>query len=234
MALMYYQKMIDLKYGGAAPYRSLASMYLKQNDSTKAWDYIEKGRTQYPDDLPLIITETNFYIVKHDYVKAESNLTLTINKVQQRADKDKNKALLTSLYTNLGGIYDRKANPKDIQGNDLPKPADYDSLFAKADSNYSRALGITPQSFDVLFAMGALYFNRAIPITKQANDLPLNATEKYNKLMAQAKVYFTQAQPYFEKAYAINPNDVSNANALREVYSSTGQDDKAAAIKAQK
>jgi len=234
MALTYYQKMIDLKYGGATPYRSLTSMYLKQNDSAKAWDYIEKGRAQYPDDLPLIITETNFYIIKHNYEKAENNLTLTINKVQQRADKDKNKNLLTSLYTNLGGIYDRKANPKDIKGNDLPKPADYDSLFAKADSNYSRALAINPQDFDVLFAMGALYYNRAVPISQQADALPISATDKYNKLMAQAKVYFTQAQPYFENAYKIHPNDVSNANALREVYSRTGQDDKAAAMKTQK
>lgn len=229
-ALAYYQKMIDMKYDGAVPYHSLSVMYLKQKDSAKAWDYIEKGRAQYPDDLNLIITETNFYITKHDYEKAEGNLTLTINKVQKRPDRNKNKALLASLYTNLGGIYDHKANPKDAQGNDLAKPADYDSLFAKADSNYSRALVITPDNFDVLFATGALFFNRAIPITKQANDLPLSAKEKYDKLMDKAKTYFLEAQPYFERAYKVNPNDQSNANALKEVYASTGQTDKADAM----
>lgn len=229
-AFTYYQQVIGLKYDGATPYRSLSAMYLKQKDSAKAWDYIEKGRAQYPDDLNLIITETNFYITRHDYGKAEGNLMLTISKVQQRPDKNKNKALLASLYTNLGGIYDKKANPKDAQGADLPRPADYDSLFSKADSNYSRALAIAPDNFDVLFAIGALNFNRAVPITKQANDLPLNAKDKYDKLMDQAKVYFLQAQPYFERAYKINPNDASNSNALKEVYASTGQTDKADAM----
>lgn len=106
--------------------------------------------------------------------------------------------------------------------------------FAKADSNYNKALAISPDNFDVLFATGALFYNRAVPITKQANDLPLNATDKYNKLMDQAKVYFLQAEPYFERAYKINPNDASNANALMEVYASTGQNDKAEAIKNKK
>lgn len=233
-ALAYYQQLISLNYGGAAPYRSLATMFLKQNDSAKAWEYIEKGRTQYPSDLNLIITETNFYILKHDYEKAESNLGVTIKKIEESPDRDKNKSLLASLYSNLGGIYDRKANPKDAQGNDLPKPADYDSLFVKADSNYSKALGINPNDFDILFARGALYFNRAVPITKQANDLPLNATDKYNKLMDQAKVYFLKAQPYFERAYNVNPNDAANANALKQIYANTSQNDKLEAMKNKK
>lgn len=233
-ALTYYEQLINLKYGGASTYHSLASMYLKQKDSAKAWQYIEQGRAQYPNDLNLIITETNFYILKHDYEKAENNLTLSIQKLEQSPDRDKNKPLLSSLYSNLGGIYDRKANPKDAQGGDLPKPPDYDELFAKADSNYMKALAISPTDFDVLFSTGALYFNRAVPITKQANDLPLNATDKYNKLMAQAKVYFLQAQPYFEKAYSVNPNDAGNTNALREVYANTGQNDKIEAMKSKK
>ena len=78
--------------------------------------------------------------------------------------------------------------------------------------------------------MGALYFNQAIPLNKQANDLPLNATAKYDKLIAQAKEFFAKAQPYFEHAYKINPKDASNTNALVQVYTSTGQNDKAEAI----
>jgi tetratricopeptide (TPR) repeat protein len=234
LALTYYQKLIDLKYDKATPYKSVSNIYLKQNDSAKAWDYIEKGRAQYPDDLSLIITETNFYITRHNYEKAEGNLTLTITKVQQRPDKDKNKALLASLYSNLGGIYDHKANPKDASGNDLPKPANYDTLFANADSNYSKALAVNPNDFDVLFARGALYFNRGVPIAKKANDLPYSAKAQYDKLLNEAKGYFLQAQPYFERAHKVNPNDAANTNALMAVYGSTDQTDKAAALKANK
>jgi tetratricopeptide (TPR) repeat protein len=233
-ALNYYQKLIDLKYGGAIPYHSIATMFLKQKDSANAWSYIEKGRAQYPDDIDLIISETNFYILKHNYEKAEGNLSLSISKLEQSPDRDKNKIVLSSLYSNLANIYDHRANPRDDKGNDLPKPADYDDLFTKAETNYIKSLDITPDNFDVLYVTGALYFNRAVPITKQANDLPLNATEKFNKLMDEAKGYFLKAQPYFEKAYKIKPDDASNTNALMQVYASTGQNDKAEALKGKK
>jgi len=231
LALTYYQKLIDLKYADATPYNALAAMYLKQKDSAKAWDYIEKGRTQYPNDLQLIISETNVYLGKKDYAKAENNLTLSISKLEQSPDKEKNKNLLASLYTNLGGIFDHKANPRDDKGGELPKPADYTDLMAKAESNYTKALDINPNDFDLLYNMGALYFNQAVPITKQANDLPLNATEKYNKLMDQAKAFFLKAQPYFERAYKINPNDAANTSALQQVYGSTNQTDKLESLK---
>ncbi len=152
--------------------------------------------------------------------------------MEQSPDRDKNKVVLSSLYSNLGNIYDHRANPRDDKGNDLPKPANFEELFAKADSNYAKALEITPDNFDVLYVMGALYFNRAVPITKQANDLPLNATDKYNKLMAQAKECFLKAQPYLEKANKIKPDDAANNNALMQVYANTGQNDKIEALKA--
>lgn len=230
-AVTYYQQMIDLKYGGASPYRSLVNMYLKQNDSAKVWDYMEKGRAMYPNDLSMIITETNFYLTRHEYDKALNNLTSAIKQLEASPDKSKQHVdLLASLYQNLGGLYDRKANPKDAKGNDLAKPAGYDSAFIQADTNYGKALAISPDNFDVLKARGALYFNRAVPIVKQANELPINATDKYNKLMAQAKVYFLQAQPYLEKAYKLKPSDVENANALRNVYATTEQNDKLKAM----
>lgn len=231
VALTYYQKLIDLKYGGAMPYRSLMNMYNKQNDSAKVWDYMEKGRAMYPNDLSMIITETNFYLTRHEYDKALNNLTSAIKQVEASPDKNKQHTeLLSSLYQNLGGIYDRKAFPKDAKDNDLPKPADFDSAFAQADTNYGNALAVNPDNFDVLKARGALYFNRAVPIIKQANELPINATDKYNKLMALAKVYFLQAQPYLERAYKIKPGDIENANALKNVYATTDQNDKMKAM----
>lgn len=230
-AVAYYQQLIDYKYDGATPYRSLVNIYIKQNDSAKAWNYMEKGRALYPNDLSMIITETNFYLTRHEYDKALNNLNSAITQVAASPDKSKqHMELLTSLYQNLGGLYDRKANPKDAKGNDLPKLADYDSAFAQADTNYGKALAISPDNFEVLKARGALYFNRAVPIIKEANALPINATDKYNKLIAQAKVYFLRAEPYLERAYKIKPGDVENANALRNVYATTDQNDKLKAM----
>lgn len=229
VALAYYQELINLKYQEATPYYQVADMYLKKNDSAKAWDFIEKGRAQYPNDLNLIIVETNFYIEKHNYEKAQNNLLLSIQKVEQSPDRDKNKNLLSSLYINLGQIYDNRANP----AKGIPRPADYDSLVAKADTNYKKALALTPNDMDALYLTGALYFKEAEPLIDQANALPLNATDKYNKLMDEAKAYFLKAQPYFEKAYKINPGDIDNVNALKQVYANTGQTDKIKALNKQ-
>jgi tetratricopeptide (TPR) repeat protein len=234
LAMNYYQKLIDMKFGETMPFNAISAMYMKQKDTAKAWDYIEKGRAAYPNDLQLIISETNYYLTKRDYAKAENNLTLSINKLEQSPEKEKNKNLLASLYSNLGNIYDKKANPKDDKGVDLPKPADYADLIAKAETNYKKGLELTPEDFDLNYVLGALYFNQAVPINKQANDLPLNATAKYDKLIAQAKEFFVKAQPYFEHAYKINPNDASNNNALVQVYTSTNQNEKAEAIQKNK
>ncbi len=228
-ALTYYQKTIDLKYAGALPYRLIVNIYLKQNDSAKAWDYIEKGRTQYPGDDQLIISETNFYIWHHDFAKAEDNLKLSITKVEAKATKDPTQ--LSSLYLNLGQIYDHRANPRDEKNAELPKPADYDDLFAKAEANYLKALENTPDNFDILFVTGALYYNRGVKLSKEADKIPMNQTDKYNKMMADAKSYYSKAQPYFEKAYKINPDDAQNKAALRQVYASTDQTEKAEALK---
>ncbi len=228
-AIIYYQKTMDLKYDKSTPYRLLSALYLKQNDSTKAWGVIEKGRTDYPDDEQIIILETNYFINRHDFAKAESNLKLTISKVEASPNKDSK--VLTSLYTNLGNIYDRRANPKGVTGDDTTKPADYETLFGNAETYYKKALELDPANFDVLFVTGALYYNRAVSIAKDADKLPLNATEKYNKLIADSKGYFAKAQPYFESAHKVKPDDVSNTNALKQVYSSTGQNDKAEGLK---
>src|SRR5208282_3982424 len=99
-----------------------------------------KGRTAYPDDVNLLIAETNIYLHSHNDEKALNNLQLAINKLEAGSDKSKQSKLLANLYFVLGNTYDRLASPKDSSGKYLSKPITYDDLYSKAELNYTKSL----------------------------------------------------------------------------------------------
>lgn len=238
-AIYYYQKLIDLQKMGAKntgksqPYTAMLAIYNNMKDTAKAMDMLKKGRAAYPDDVNLLIAETNYYLTSGQTDKAVSNLQEAINKLVMINDP-KNSGLLANLYFVLGNAYDRMANPKDANDKPLPKPANFDDLFNKAEDNYKKAVALTPDNFDQEYDLGALYNNRASALNKEANDVPPEKTDLYNKLLAQANSYLKLAQPPLEKAHTINPTDQATVHALLQIYASTGQTDKIQALKAGK
>lgn len=232
-AVMYYQKMIDMKLDGSDPYSALMGVYYAMKtakDSVTAVEVLKKGRVMFPNDVNLLIAETNVYLQQHNNDKAIQNLQTAISKLEGD-NKPESKPFLSNLYFVLGNTYDRLANPKNDSGKALAKPANYEDLFSKAEDNYKKALTLTPDNFDENFDMGALYNNRATYVNRQANELPLDATDKFNKLQAQANDLFKKAQPWLEKAHQIKKDDVATINALVGIYASTGQTDKIKPIK---
>jgi tetratricopeptide (TPR) repeat protein len=232
-ALMYYQEMIDLKIGGSQPYLAAIAIYNNNKDSAKSLDLLKKARAAFPGDVNLLISETNYYLQSHNNDKAIDNLQKAISKLEGD-NKPDNKSLLSNLYFVLGNTYDRLANPKNDSGRSLPKPANYEDLFTKAETNYTKAINLTPENFDEIFDLGALYNNRATAINRQANELPVEQTDKFNKLQAEAADYFKKSQPWLEKAHGINKTDQGCINALLQIYASTGQTDKIKDLKSGK
>jgi tetratricopeptide (TPR) repeat protein len=232
-ALKYYQQMIDLKIGGSQPYLAVITIYNNNKDTAKSFDMLKKARAAFPGDVTLLISETNYYLQSHNTDKAIDNLQKAINKLEGD-NKPENKSLLSNLYFVLGNTYDRLANPKNDSGRALPSPANFDDLYAKAELNYNKAVNLTPDNFDEVFDLGALYNNRASNINHAANELPVEQTDKFNKLQAQALDYFKKAQPWLEKAHGINKADQGCINALLQIYASTGQTDKIKDLKSGK
>ena len=139
-ALMYYQKLIDMKVGGPQPYSAMVTIYENMKDTTHEMDILRKGRVAYPDDVNLLISETNYYLQAGKTDKAIGNLQTAINKLAAQ-NNSQNNTLLSNLYFVLGNTYDRMANPKDDKGNALPKPANYDDLFSKAEDQLQKSAG---------------------------------------------------------------------------------------------
>jgi len=217
-AKAYYQKLIDNKKADGGKYSSLADVYFMAKDTAGGLDIIKKGRAAFPNDIGLLITETNFYLKNNQNKEAIDNLNVAVKAEPTNAN----------LFLVRGNMYDNLANPKDKDGKDLDKPKDYQDLFKKAEEDYKKAIELKPDYFDALYNLGALYNNNGVHIAKLADKITDNA--KYQAENAKATEEFNKAVPVLEKAHEINPKDKNTMYALKQIYMRTQQMDKLKAI----
>ena len=213
-AKLYYQKMIDNKQGLGNTYSSLVNVYLMMKDSVGAMEILKKGRTAYPNDINLVITETNYFLKTNNSKEALNNLNIAIGAKPTDAN----------LYLVRGNIYDNLANPKDASNKDMEKPKEYDNLMKSAETDYKKAIELKPDYFDALYNLGVLYNNHGVVLNKIADQITDNAKYKTANDLALAK--FTNALPVLEKALELNPKDKNTMFALKQIYARTQQPDK--------
>ena len=217
-AKMYYQKMIDNKQGYGNTYSSLVNVYLNMKDSVGAMDVLKKGRTTYPNDINLVITETNYFLKTNNSKEALNNLNIALAAKPTDAN----------LYLVRGNIYDNLANPKDAANKDIEKPKDYEKLIGQAEADYKKAIEIKPDYFDALYNLGVLYNNHGVALNKLADVITDNA--KYKAANDLATAEFTKALPILEKALEVSPKDRNTMFALKQIYARTQQPEKVKAI----
>jgi len=207
-AKQLYDALIMLKYNvdgnGPSLYRSMANIYKKEGNDAKAQEYIKKGRTAYPNDYNLIVTELDGYLASGKHAEALENLNLAIT------NNPKNEV----LYFARGTVYENLKNEE------------------KAVADYKKAIEIKPDYYDAHFNLGAYFFNKGAEKINEANALPYNETKKFEAMKLEAKKLFETSIPSIEKANELNPKDVDTANMLIKVYTQTEQYDKAKATKA--
>lgn len=213
-AKMYYQKMIDNKQGYGNTYSSLVNVYLNMKDTVGAMEVLKKGRVTYPNDINLVITETNYFLKTNNSKEALNNLNIAI--AAKPAD--------ANLYLVRGNIYDNLANPKDAANKDVEKPKDYEKLMSQAETDYKKAIELKPDYFDALYNLGVLYNNHGVALNKLADVITDNA--KYKAANDLATAEFAKALPILEKALQVSPKDKSTMYALKQIYARTQQPDK--------
>ena len=88
---------------------------------------------------------------------------------------------------------------------------------------YQRCIELNDSNASGLFNVGRFFYNKAME-TRQNSRL-------YGKRLADlVNPIYREALPYFEKSYAINPNNQDLVNALRDIYYKLGEADKLQAI----
>ena len=132
---------------------------LKQlGDTTEAFNVLEQGRKRFPDNLKLLLEEAQVYLEKGEANK----LIISLKEAIAKDTANPNNANFNFL---IGKSYDDKGE------------TDSAEMF------YKRALEINSKFFEAYYNIGAIYVNKASDLQKTAGDLPLEESDKYNKLI---------------------------------------------------
>jgi len=217
----YNQKMIDLKISNAANYISISNAFAAKGDTINAFETLKKGRVQYPSDLSLLNEEANLFIAKGQTMNAINNLKLA-------AEKDSKNAF---IYLMLGTMYDNVANPKDNNGKDKAKPANFDEMFKNAETAYLKAIELNSPNKEYVFTanynLGAMYNNYGGVLAARKPEKLTNMLAAQKEIEEQAKVQFKKAIPFLEQALNLKPDEKQCMKALRLLYLQTGNEAKA-------
>ncbi len=187
-----------------------------EDDMDAAYEYLEKGREQYPEDVSLLFAEINHYLKKGE-------LNELITKLEEGIAAEPNNA---SLYSVMGNVYDQLYQ-KSLEAGDEEKAQEF---FGKALDYYKQAQEVSikngqGKNFDATYSMGALYYNKAAALTQEmekiADDYSKEGMKKYEAMREEVFNQFEKALPYFKEAEKINPNDVNTLVALKEIAAKT-------------
>lgn len=190
-ARKYYNRCIDVRYGGSQVFGLLALTYKNQGDTATYMSTLEQGMKVYPDDCnPLLVELINHYMANKQSNEALSYLEQAI----------KNEPNNVSFYFAQGALYDQIGKQEE------------------AKVSYEKALEINPDHFDSWLNLGVQVYNKSIEMVKAANDIPTNKPKEYDAAIAAALEQMNKAIPYFEKCHSINPNDTYTMQALKECY----------------
>lgn len=176
-------------------YIMIADIYEIKNDDANLLATINEGKATYPKDQSITNRELNYYATT-------GKMDAYITKVEDAVKADPNNA---ELLFNLATAYNNVANPKDKSGKELPKPANYNELFAKAESAYENTTKAAPQKAEVFYYYGALYFNRGVNVNNSMNELGNSAADlkKFDGLKIERDEWFNKAATQFEKVITI-------------------------------
>lgn len=199
-AMEYYTKLTSLGYDEMDIYNSM--IYIaraKQEDNERALEIVREAKEKHPENKDLMKEEINLLIITEQVDEAKEKLTEAIATEPDNAN----------LYYNLAFLYDQVDEEEN------------------AIENYKKAVEKDPDYFEANFNLGVLYYNKAAEILKEANNMDLKTYQKEGAAIeAKAKEAFKEALPYFEKAYELEPGDVTVMQSLQTVYSQLKMNEK--------
>jgi tetratricopeptide (TPR) repeat protein len=187
-AIQYFNRAIDLGYGGSDAYYLLKSEYILVNDSNAAIRILEEGFKEYPDTSLILIEIVNYYLTSGDAEKGLEYLELA----------EKQETNNPSIYFAKGTLFEKSGNKE------------------KALEAYNAAIAIDPNYFNAYFNIGALYYNNAVELYDKANAL--EDLDAYNEAKAIADNELKKAIEPMEKAYQIDPKEKATLETLQTIY----------------
>ncbi len=206
-AAVYFQKLYEKSYDKPLVYEAMYKIK-SADDSEAGYQYLEKGRELYPEDLGLLFAEINHFL-------RTGKKEVLVEKLKMAIDKEPNNK---SLFFTLGNVYDQFFQQAVKDGNKDAESKYYDL----AQEQYDAALKVDPDYVDAVYGKGALHYNKAANLTQElqklSDDYSADGIKKYEAKKAEVFSEFDKALPFFKKAESINPNDINTLIALKEIF----------------
>lgn len=163
----------------------------------------KEARKAHPDDKDLITSQLNVYLASGMFEEAEIEM--------QQAAEDKPED--PTMWFALGVVKDNLGK------------------MEEAEAAYLKSLEQDPNYFNSNMNLAILYFSQASKMIETANDIPAKEFDRYNVAVKKAKDVLKTAIPYFESAYASNP-DRAILMDLKEAYGQLGDNENYKRVKA--
>lgn len=188
-AIRYYEKLIEVKYGGSEIFLNLSELFKIQNNIEKALSVLNVGIEKYPNNSTKLVNQLiNLYLDSSKKAEAKQLLDNIILK----GTKEPN------YYIVLASLYDSEKD------------------FDKVIELYTKALELNNSDYNSNYQMGALWYNKAIKQNEFVNTLTDEIQFKAEK--AKVDEYFHKSLPYFESADKIKPNSKNVLSKLKFLY----------------
>jgi tetratricopeptide (TPR) repeat protein len=194
----YADKLIAINYKDAKIYTDMVKLSLIDRDTTKALDYIKKGKVMFEDNMTLINQEIDIYLKRN---KTNELITKLNDAIEISPDNEVLHAILANLY--------QKTNEND-----------------KAEAEYLKALEIKPDYEIANYNIGVMYFNTGNEWNDKLGALPPSEKVKAKEYETKANEYFKKAVVNFEKSYEVSP-DKATKQQLRKLFLRLGETEKA-------
>ena len=214
-AIKYLRQLVKADSEKEDAYLFLSNVYLAKGDTTKALDVIDSGRMNVPESEGLQNRMLVIYQQSGQVNKLTANLRSSIERNPEDLEKYR---VLSSTYEQLA----RKARDRE---NSTKAEAYKDS----ARQVRKQLLAVDPGNYKANYNLGIMHYNIGVDKVKKAGEM--SDIDKVTKLEDEATNEFNEAIPYLEKAFHKNCQDQNLYKSLKNIYSRTGQPEKAKNLK---
>jgi cytochrome c-type biogenesis protein CcmH/NrfG len=214
-AIKYLRQLVKADSEKEDAYLFLSNVYLAKGDTTKALDVIDSGRMNVPESEGLQNRMLVIYQQSGQVNKLTANLRSSIERNPEDLEKYR---VLSSTYEQLA----RKARDRE---NSTKAEAYKDS----ARQVRKQLLAVDPGNYKANYNLGIMHYNIGVDKVKKAQEM--SDIDKVTKLEDEATDEFNEAIPYLEKAFHKDCQDQNLYKSLKNIYSRTGQPEKAKNLK---
>ena len=188
VAIKYFEKCADMKYGGITPYFQIYQNYLGLGDTLKAESILTGLNSKFPGNKAIVLQLIDLYLTNKKVDEAFKYI-----KTAKEADPSNYRLYYVAgaTYVNLG-------------------------KYDEALEEITKAIELEPNNAETQYVMALAYQNKAAVLSTKANDIM--DQKKYNAAVDEIMAIYYKALPYAEKAHELNPEDVYTMRSLQELY----------------